>query len=157
MDEVGDDREIDREAPGFQGARMMNKLVQFEGDQQGRCDHREVLGPELVEPEPGPLDQLECPIAEREKRRDPQLGGVQVVQIADDPVEQRPPRIEVDGAEYVLGYSSEIPVHVEEEVNAGREQQHATNDPFRGDQAKDAAAAGSIVSFRHSESSLVLG
>jgi hypothetical protein len=40
---------------------------------------------------------------------------------------------------------------VEEEVDAGREQQNATNDPFGGDQAKDAAAAGLIVGFRHSE------
>ena len=41
--------------------------------------------------------------------------------------------------------------YVEEEVNARPQQQNSTDDPFGGDQAKDAAAAALIVRFRHSE------
>ena len=74
-----------------------------------------------------------------------------MVKVGDGPVEQRPPRIEVDRTEHAFGHATEIVVHVEEEVDTGREQQNATNDPFGGDQAKDAAASGLIVGFRHSE------
>ena len=123
----------------------MNELVQLEGDEQGRRDHREVLRPDLVEPEAGALDELEHAVPEREERRDPHLRGVQVVEIGDRPVEQRSPRIEVDGPEDAFGDAPEIVVHVEEEVDARREQQRAANDPLGCDQAKDASAGGLVL------------
>jgi len=74
-----------------------------------------------------------------------------VVKVRDEPVEQRPPRIEINRAKDALGHATEIVVHVEEKVDAGRQQQNPPNDPFGGDQAKDAPAASLIVGFRHPE------
>ena len=67
---------------------MAHQLVQLERDQERGRDDRQVLGPELVEPQSRSLDQLEQPVPECEQRGDAYLRRVQVVEVDDDPVQE---------------------------------------------------------------------
>src|SRR5690348_6723998 len=99
---VRDDREVHDDSSRLPDTRTVHELVELEREQERSRDHRQVLRPELVEPEPGALDQLEHPVADRDNRGDAQLGGVQVMKIGEDAVEEGPPGIELDRAYHPL-------------------------------------------------------
>ena len=95
------------------------------------------------------LDELEHAIAEREDGCDTNLGGVQVVEIRDDPMKVWPPRVKVDGAKHALCKPAEVVIDMKEQVDAGSEQEGAPNDPLGGDQAEDAAGTRLVASSSH--------
>src|SRR5690348_2972814 len=147
--EVRDDRKIHDDSSGLPGTRAVHELVELEREQERGRDHRQVLGPQLVEPQAGALDQLEHPVADRDNRGDAQLGGVEVMKIGDDAVEKGPPRIELDRAHHALSEAAEVGVQVEEQVDAGAEEQQATCSALDGDQAENASAAGRVCGSGH--------
>src|SRR5712691_717897 len=97
---------------------MADEFIELEGNEQRGRDHHQVLGPELIEPEAGSLDQLERPVTDRNYGGDPQLVRVQPVKILDDRVQEVAPGIELYRPHHPLREAAEVTSEVGQEVDA---------------------------------------
>ena len=135
IDEVRDDRDVDREPAGFPDARSARELVELERDQERGRDGGQVLRPQLVEPEPHSFDELESAVGDGDDPGCQKLVCTQVVQAKNDVVEERSVRIELDGAHDSLGEPAVVGVDVSDEVDARAREHEAAQRPLDGDQA----------------------
>jgi hypothetical protein len=69
----------------------------------------------------------------------------QAMQARDDAVEEALPRVEVDAADDPLGQMAEIGREMEEQIDAGGEQQQAAQRALDRDQANDEPCARRVA------------
>src|SRR5262249_62360985 len=73
-----------------------------------------------------------------------ELGRVQVVQVRNDAVQERPPWIELDRSDGAVSQPPEVAVEMEQQVHPGHDQQHPACDALERDQPQKAPAAWRI-------------
>jgi hypothetical protein len=71
------------------------------------------------------------------------------MKIGEDAMEERPPGIELDRSNRPLCQPAEIAGEVEEQIDAGGQQQQAARDSLQGDQPKDTSAARAVCRSGH--------
>jgi len=70
---------------------------------------------------------------------------VKLVQIADEAMEERASWIQLDGPHHPLREAPEVTPEVREEINAGANEEGATQRPLRRDQPEDGTTARSVA------------
>jgi hypothetical protein len=71
---------------------------------------------------------------------------VKVVEVDDDPVQERASGIKLDRSHHPLAEAAEVAVQMEQEVDTRPKQEQPANDALERDQPQDAPAAGAVAS-----------
>ena len=143
-DEVGDDGDVDEEEKGSRKCGMVNKLIDFEGDEACGGDDGEELGPAFAEEEADAFGEKKSGIDEGAEAERAEFVRVDVGELFEQKMQVVIVGIDAERVHPMLGFGDEVFVYEHVDGDADGEKGEALEEFEGGDEHEAARVFASV-------------